>query len=254
MLASERQHHLLQLIERQEVVRTLDLADLYQVSAETIRRDFLLLEQAGKIRRIHGGAQSLSTRHQLQSFSQRENIQTEQKRAIARTALQLIHADSIYGFDSSTTALALVSQLPDLAYRAITNSHRVLEHLTHYHQVELISTGGRYQSKTQTYVGGDSINTLRHHNINISFLSCVGFDLQRGASESFEQQATFKERLVEYSEKIVLLIDSSKFEQQSEYFFAEPKKIHQIITDSAIEPTIAQAIQERGIDLIIADS
>ena len=47
MLASERQDHLVQLIESQEVVRTLDLADLYQVSAETIRRDFLLLEQAG---------------------------------------------------------------------------------------------------------------------------------------------------------------------------------------------------------------
>ena len=154
MLASERQDHLVQLIESQEVVRTLDLADLYQVSAETIRRDFLLLEQAGKLRRIHGGAQSLTTRSQLQSFSQRENIQTKQKQAIARTALQLIHADSIYGFDSSTTALALVNELPDLAYRAITNSHRVLEHLTHYKQVELISTGGRYQSKTQTYVGG----------------------------------------------------------------------------------------------------
>ena len=160
----------------------------------------------------------------------------QQKQAIARTALQLIHADSIYGFDSSTTALALVNELPDLAYRAITNSHRVLEHLTHYKQVELISTGGRYQSKTQTYVGGDSINTLRHHNINISFLSCVGFDLQRGASESFEQQATFKERLVEYSEKIVLLIDSSKFSQQSEYFFAQSLK--KSIKSSPTKPSI----------------
>lgn len=253
MLATERHLQILSIIEERGTVRTIDLAEEFNVTDETIRRDFQSLAENDQIARIHGGARSLSGRPKLQSFTERRSLNIESKRAIAQAALSLIQPDRTYAFDSSTTAFALIANLPDIPYRVVTNSHAVLDHLLSFEQVQVISTGGRYHRKTHTYVGGDSINTLRHHRIQTAFISCIGFDTERGASEGFEQQATLKERLVEFAEEVVLLIDSSKFAVQSEYFFADAKSISRIITDSGISPELAAEIRSKGIKLTIAE-
>lgn len=252
MLAPERQQQILSLLEEKGTVRTIDLAEEFQVTDETIRRDLQVLADNHQLTRIHGGASSLSGRPKLQSYSERRGLNVESKQRIAEAALELIQPGRTYAFDSSTTAFSLVSALPDLPYRVVTNAYAVLDHLIRMENVELVSTGGRYHPKTHTFVGGDSIDTLRRHNINTAFISCVGFDPVRGASEGFEQQATFKERLVQFADDVVLLVDSSKFNQRSEYFFAGLEQISRIITDEAIDPAIASELAAMGIPLTIA--
>lgn len=253
MLASERHLQILSILELRGNVRTIELAEEFDVTDETIRRDFQLLADNDQLTRIHGGARSTSGRPKLQSFTERRGHHPESKRLIAQAAVNLIQPDRTYAFDSSTTAFALVASLPDLPYRVVTNSHAVMDHMLCFEQVQLISTGGRYHHKTHTYVGGDSINTLRHHHIHTAFVSCIGFDTERGASEGFEQQATFKERLVQYADEIVLLIDSSKFTVHSEYFFAESKSISRIITDREVSAGLTAEIRSKGIKLTIAN-
>jgi DeoR/GlpR family transcriptional regulator of sugar metabolism len=246
MLAPERQQIILSLLEERGLVRTVDLAEEFQVTDETIRRDLQSLSQTAQVKRIHGGASSITGRPRLQSFHERRNLQVEAKAAIAQVALDRVHPGHTYAFDSSTTAFALVRALPDLPYRVLTNSFAVLDHFTQFSEAELISVGGRYHPKTHTFVGGDTIDTMRRHNIHTAFISCIGYDTERGASEGFEQQATFKQRLVEHAETVILLIDSSKFDHRSEYFFAEPEKISEIITDDGIAPSIIARIRKRS--------
>ena len=252
MLAPERQQQILALLAERGTVRTIDLAEEFQVTDETIRRDLQVLADNDQLTRIHGGASSRSGRPNLRSFTERSALNIERKETIAKAAVELIQPGQTYAFDSSTTAVSLVSMLPDLPYRVVTNAFAVLERLTLMEKVEVISTGGRYHPKTCTFVGGDSINSLRRHHINTAFISCIGFDIERGASEGFEQQATFKERLVQHAEEVVLLLDSSKFNQASEYFFAEFSDISRIITDSDISAELVEAIHAKGIELSIA--
>ncbi|NQY33262.1 MAG: DeoR/GlpR transcriptional regulator [Coraliomargarita sp.] len=252
MLAPERHNQILSLLEEKGTVRTIDLAEEFQVTDETIRRDLQILADNQQLTRIHGGASSLSGRPKLQSYTERRGLHVENKRLIAEAALELIQPGLTYAFDSSTTAFSLVSTLPDLPYRVVTNAYAVLDHLIRMENVELVSTGGRYHPKTHTFVGGDSIDTLRRHNINTAFISCIGFDTERGASEGFEQQATFKERLVQFADNVVLLVDSSKFDQRSEYFFAGLEQISRIVTDKNIAPDIAADLKAKGIALTIA--
>ncbi|MGJ8640121.1 MAG: DeoR/GlpR family DNA-binding transcription regulator [Opitutaceae bacterium] len=253
MLAQERHQQILSLLEERGTVRTIDLADEFQVTDETIRRDLQVLADEKQLARIHGGASSLSGRPKLQSFSERSNLNIDSKNAIAMAAVELIQPGRTYAFDSSTTAVALVSALPDLPYRVVTNALAVIEQLTSKESIELISTGGRYHSKTHTFIGGDSINTLRHHHIHTAFISSIGFDIERGASEGFQQQATFKQRLVQFAEEVVLLIDSSKFYQRSEYYFSEVERITRIVTDNKISAALASEIRAKGIQLTIAE-
>ena len=114
MLAPERQQQILTLLEERGTVRTIDLAEEFQVTDETIRRDLQNLAENGQLSRIHGGASSLSGRPKLQSFMERRSINVDRKRAIALAAVELIQPGRTYAFDSSTTVFELVSSLPEL--------------------------------------------------------------------------------------------------------------------------------------------
>ncbi len=252
MLAPERHQQILHLLEERGTLRTVDLAEQFQCTDETIRRDLQILAANNQLARVHGGASSLSGRPALQSFTQRSQLEIGRKQAIAKTALELIKPGHTYAFDSSTTALSLVSILPDQPYRIVTNAYAVMNRLIHLDNVDLISTGGRYHAKTQTFVGSDSIDTLRRHNVNTAFISCIGIECQRGVSEGFEEQATFKERLIQYAEETVLLVDSTKFNQSADYFFANLNQISRIITDNGIPAKVAKEFSTAGCELIIA--
>jgi DeoR/GlpR family transcriptional regulator of sugar metabolism len=252
MLASERQNQILALIEERGSVRTVDMAEEFAVTDETIRRDLQVLSDARRITRIHGGATSLSGRPKLRSFTERRIRQVGAKQAIARAALEKIEPGRTYAFDSSTTAFELVDLLPDLPLRVVTNAYAVLDRLVAHDRTELISTGGRYHPKTQTFVGGDSIENLKRHNVHTAFVSCVGLDLKRGASEGFEEQVAFKERLVNWADEVVLLVDSSKFGERSEYFFAEIGAFRSVITDGGAAPSFIEALRGRGVEVTVA--
>jgi DeoR/GlpR family transcriptional regulator of sugar metabolism len=252
MLAPERQRHILTLLEERGTVRTMDLAEEFQVTDETIRRDLQILANNQQLTRIHGGASSLNGRPKLQSFTERRLLEVDKKEAIARAALELIQPGETYAFDSSTTAFALVTMMPDLPYRVLTNAYAVLDQLVSSEQIELISTGGTYHPKTQTFISGDSYGMLRRHNINCAFVSCIGLDINRGPSEGFEQQAVFKEILIQVAQRVVLLVDSTKFNQHSEYFFASLRNISEIITDNAADPEFVEDLRTQGCSVTIA--
>ena len=220
MLAPERYQQILGRLEAHGVVRTIDLAKALEVTDETIRRDLQILESEGKLTRVHGGASNQKSSFELRSFNERRDLNICSKQAIAKAALSLIQPQHTYAFDSSTTALALIALLPNQPYRVITNAHAVMEDLKNKEAIELISTGGRYH---------------------------------RGASEGFEEQASYKERLTILAEKVILLVDSSKFESRSEYFFAATQDIDHIVCDHGISIEFEQKIRSMGIRLTIAE-
>ena len=253
MLAPERYQQILERLEAHGVVRTIDMAKALEVTDETIRRDLQILESEGKLTRVHGGASNQKSSFELRSFNERQNLNIAAKQAIAKAALSLIQPQHTYAFDSSTTALALIALLPNLPFRVITNAHAVMEDLKNKEAIELISTGGRYHPKTNTYVGGYSMQALSRHKVHAAFISCIGFDAERGASEGFEEQASYKERLTILAEEVTLLVDSSKFESRAEYFFAATQNIDHIVCDHGISSKFEQKIRSMGIRLTIAE-
>lgn len=253
MLAPERHRKILALLEERGTVRTMDLAEALEVTDETIRRDLQVLADEQQLTRVHGGASSLNGRPKLQSFTERRALQVDQKKAIARAALEWIQPGKTYAFDSSTTGFELVCALPDLPLRILTNAYAVIDHVIRMESIELISTGGRYHSKTQTFIGGESYAALRRHNINTAFVSCIGLDPEQGPSEGFEEQAIFKETLIQMAESVVLLVDSSKLNRRSEYFFAGFNHLSTIITDCDADPKFVKRIQKHGCKVILAE-
>ncbi len=231
----------------------MELAEQFGVTDETMRRDLQTLAENQLLIRVHGGAKSFGGNSSLQSLTERNTINTEKKKLIAREALKYIESGKTYAFDSSSTVFALVSILPREPIRVITNAYSVINQMVAMDYIDLHATGGRYHAKTQTFVGGNSVEILSRHNINTAFVSCVGLDLERGVSESFEQQAVFKEQLVKYAERVILLVDSTKFNTRADDFFAKLDRIDLMITDSEVDPGIVNEFRKAGCEIEIAD-
>ena len=210
MLPPERQNLILAKLAEADSVRTIELAALLEVTDETIRRDLETLENRGDLIRIHGGAvKAAHTREEL-PLTERQLVNREAKTAIARLAAQRIQPNDTIFIDASSTALTLAEFLPDFPPTVLTNAHNVVAALAARDGLDLICTGGLYESRSRSYVGLTAEMVLRKHNIHRMFFSCNGVHLDRGVSETNSRQAAFKERVISCSEEICLLADSTK--------------------------------------------
>lgn len=91
MFAEERRAEIAKLVASARRVNGADLARRYDVTMETVRRDLAALEEAGKLRRVHGGAVTIEQSTSLESsISSRQGMNTPEKRRIATKAYQML--------------------------------------------------------------------------------------------------------------------------------------------------------------------
>jgi len=250
MLAIERHRRILELLQGAGTLRTTEISSALGVSDETVRKDFEVLENQGELVRMHGGASRVEKIRRELAFTERQAIQREEKRAIARLAVQRIQPNETIFLDASSTVLTLAEFLPDLPLTILTNALNVLTALADRPNLDLMSTGGLFDAKSRSFVGLTAEKSLQRYNIHRAFLSGSGLDLARGASESNARQAAFKERVIATSEEVVFLADHTKLGRKASFFFADLNEIHCVITDQGADAEIMGALQNLGVGMI----
>ncbi|MDQ1912738.1 DeoR/GlpR family DNA-binding transcription regulator [Paenibacillus sp. GD4] len=251
MLVAERYEKIVGLVNQRGSIRVSELSDIFQVTEETIRRDLDRLEQAGRLRRSHGGAVSVKDGQQPEiPFFEREITYAEEKKRIAQAAIKRIDPNDRILLDASSTAWYMASEVPDVPLTVLTNSIKVATELSGKEKIEVISTGGILAQRSLSFVGPLAERSLDGYYVDKLFLSCKGVHLERGISESNELQARMKERMIGMASEVILLVDSSKFGQQSFTHVSDLSEIDVIITDRRIAPETLEQLQDRGITVI----
>lgn len=253
MLAIERHRLLLDLLQKSGSVRTAEAARALGVTEETVRRDFEKLEAEGTLLRSHGGAVRLEPSRQEVSEEERahQNIQAKQK--IARVALGHIRAGQTLLFDASTTVRQLAEMLPDQPLTIMTNGIRTALILTQKPAINVILLGGNIHNNSLSCAGDAAELALDLIHIDTAFLSCRGFDVNRGPSEASEGQARLKRRIFERADNVFLLADTSKIGVSSSFFFARPSELTALISDQTPDCETQAALQASGVEILIAN-
>jgi DeoR family transcriptional regulator, L-fucose operon activator len=251
MLVAERYDKIVKLVNEHGSMRVTELSDRCQVTEETIRRDLDRLERQGLLRRSHGGAVSVQDEQPETPFSEREIMHAEEKRRIAEQAVRLIEPQDRILLDASTTAWYMAASLPDIPLTVLTNSIRVATQLSNREKIEVISTGGQLVSRSLSFVGPLAERSLETYYVNKLFLSCQGVHLERGVSESNELQGRVKQKMVGMADQVILLADASKFGVQAFAHVMNLNEVDQLITDSRIERSMVERLQEQDIQVTI---
>ncbi|MBT2291176.1 DeoR/GlpR transcriptional regulator [Paenibacillus albidus] len=231
MLIADRYEKIVELVNERGSIRVSELSVLCQVTEETIRRDLDRLEKAGRLLRSHGGAVSLRDRQPETPFTEREITSAAEKQNIAREAVMMIKPGDRIVLDASTTAWYMASQLPDMPLTVLTNSIKVAAELSSKERIEVLSTGGQLTRRSMSFVGPLAERSLDLYHVDKLFFSCKGFHFERGASESNEQQAMVKRKMIDIADRVILLADSSKFGIQAFTHVAKTEELHEIVTD-----------------------
>jgi DeoR/GlpR family transcriptional regulator of sugar metabolism len=253
LLAVERQRIILEILEREGVVRNTELKDLLNVSAATIRSDLRELEKAGACETVWGGAVSKRppVGDQGTLLQERSKLNPEVKRRIGARAAQLVDVGQTIIVDAGTTTVELVHHLPrDLDFlRIVTPALNVAAAAAQFPNIELVMTGGILRHLTRSLFGPSTIRSLELINADWVFLATGGFDVEHGITTSNMLEVEVKRTMISRAARIALLADSSKFGRMRSLTVMPLDKVDVLITDTNLSDQNTRILEELGIEV-----
>jgi DeoR family fructose operon transcriptional repressor len=255
MTTYERRQSLLDMLRKQPGLRVPEIAATLKVSEGTVRNDLNALEQQGSLMRVHGGA-VLNAQDQFQSnsFSRRFDQNAAAKLAIAREAAALVSDGDSILLDASSTAYYFAKALAKhQRLRVMTNGFEVAGELAQNTTNTVILIGGIVNNDSSAVTGLLSEHVIEELHIQKAFLSCSGFSLERGMTEVNLAEAQLKRKVIESSQELFALVDSSKFGKEDLTSFARPEKIRRLFTDRQLSPEWRERLRQAGMDFAICD-
>jgi len=251
----ERRQSLLDILRKQPGLRVPELAQALNISEGTVRNDLNALEEEGRLKRVHGGA-ILNDQDQFQniSFVRRYKQSVAAKLAIAReAALLVMNGDSIL-LDASSTCYYFARELSERQeLRVVTNGFEVARELAQNTSNTVILIGGVVNNNSSSVTGLLSERIIEELNIQKAFLSCSGFSLERGMTEILLAEAQIKRKVIESSQQLFALVDSTKFGKEDLTSFASPKKIARLFTDNQLSSEWAARLKQAGVEFTICE-
>ncbi|MCO6553157.1 MAG: DeoR/GlpR transcriptional regulator [Gilliamella sp.] len=263
MLILERQQMIIELLKQHNSLTVTDMAKLCSVSKETLRRDLRVLEKKGMICRSHGGAMltELFSHEPIvppilntskPSFRQKILVNAEIKTRIARKALQFVNNADRIALDSSSSCWFLSRQLPNVDMTVITHSINVVQTLAAKSQIQIFVLGGAYFAKNEDMVGTLTEKMLAEFKIDTLFISCDGLDFDNGLSDNNEYHARLKKQMILTARKVIVLADSSKFNQNAFAKICNLGDIDVLITDKKIDKLLQKEMDWHSVNVVIA--
>lgn len=251
MLVIERQNKIVDIVNERKSIRVSELSKIFSVTEETIRRDLEKLENENKLARSHGGAVSIQTNGDVPEipFPEREITNVKEKKEIASEAVKLVNPGDKIILDASTTAWYMAKKLPDIPLTVLTNSVSVISELSTKSRINVIATGGTLLTRSLSFVGPLAEGSLDFYHVNKAFISCKGLHLERGISESNEQQARVKKKMIDIADTTYILVDHTKIGVQAFAHVGDLTIIDHVITDGAVDENIIHQIKEGSLDV-----
>ena len=254
MLTEERRARMIQMLQEENVLQVPELAELFDVSLATIRRDLTTLENDGYLRRVYGGAVSL--RKPIASgdaFKIRSLEWQNEKAAIGRLAASLVEPGDTVLLDVGTTTLEVARAMK---YRenitVLTNSLPILNELVDS-SLNVYSLSGRMRKSEFSFVGNLISNTVHSFHISKVFIGCGGYSLEFGLTEHIYDSAQNRNFFIEQSDEAILVTDSRKFGNNAAVLVENSSMVKTIVTDSHLSEEWRRRIRAKGIRLLIAD-
>jgi len=257
-MKEKRQQEILAALEQYHFLNTRQCAALFNRSEATLRRDFILLQQAGLVKRLHGGIRALTDDHSspLAPVNLRGSWNQDQKRLLAETAVKYIGQGESIMIHGGTTTARLAPYL-DRSHRIITNSPSLCSALTLRFPSdgpEVILAGGQYDFRSGLIRGTKCCTFMNEYQCDLAIASPFGCD-SAGILEADDEFAELLRVILRNSRRKILLMDSSKFHRHGIRRVMSWDKIDLLITTfDRDNHDILREIRRHGTEVVIVPS
>lgn len=253
MYAEERQQEILRRARAIGRVDVLTLAEEFAVTTETIRRDLTVLERAGVLRRVHGGAIPVERLGFEPALAARDEVMTEEKERIAKAALAELPEDGAIIIDAGSTTGRLARALPaDRELTVIVNSPPLATSLATRANLSVIMLGGRVRGRTLATVDDWALRPLADLHVDVAFMGANGCSVTKGLTTPDPAEAAIKRAMIGAAERSVVLADHTKFSGVYLTRFATLSEIDMVISDDGLDPAVAADVAASGPEVVRA--
>ncbi|MFZ5825873.1 MAG: DeoR/GlpR family DNA-binding transcription regulator [Bacillota bacterium] len=256
VIAAARRLQISHIIAQEGQVRVADLAERFQVSDETIRRDLADLETQGLVERNYGGA-VLRSRNGvgvvLPPLEERQSTLQAEKERIGQLAASLVRPGQVVILDAGSTTRQVARHLAAVPrLTVITNDLAIADELRSAEEVRVLVTGGYLKPRSRSLIGPEAVSFLQRYHADIVFLGTSGITLERGLTASDMFEAETKAAMLRAARQAVLVADHSKFGCTHLALFAPVTGVNTIVTDGSVSAGEAEAIRAVGVEVLVA--
>ncbi|GAA4265440.1 DeoR/GlpR family DNA-binding transcription regulator [Frondihabitans peucedani] len=250
MYAPERHLRIVEEARQHGRVDVRDLAELLEVTPETIRRDLTSLERRGLVRRAHGGAIPVERITFHPGVGDRGGINTAEKMVIAQAAVDEIPENGSIIIDAGTSTILLAQMLPsDRGLTVVTHSLPVAMAVASRPGIDLHLLGGSVRRDSLAGVGTWTHQLVGMVSVDAAFISVGGITPERGLTTHNIAEAAVKSALIKAARRSILLADHTKFGREEFGRVAPIAAIDTIITDPAVNLDLVREVEGAGTEV-----
>ncbi|MBQ8164902.1 MAG: DeoR/GlpR transcriptional regulator [Clostridia bacterium] len=251
MLAIERKKLILEQLQRDKKVIVSDLAKIFDVTEETIRRDLEKLEREGFAQKIYGGAVLKESFNVDLPYAVRKRSNVTDKQYIAGLIADMIQDGDNIMLDASSTALFVAQNIKSKKnITIITNSIEIICEVSDRNSWKVISTGGTLKEGALALVGLQATRTINNYHVDLAVFSCKGISVDNGLTDSNENDAEIKKAIIASAHRKILAVDHSKFDIVSFVGISDLKNIDLVVTDRKPENKWIETFEKEKVELI----
>jgi DeoR family fructose operon transcriptional repressor len=253
MYAEERQQAILLKARTDGRVDVVGLAEELGVTTETVRRDLTVLERAGVVRRVHGGAIPVERLGFEPALSARDAVMTGEKERIAKAALAELPEEGSVIIDAGTTTGRMVEILPaDRELTVVVNSPPLAASLALRPNLTVLMLGGRVRGRTLATVDDWALAPLSQLCVDVAFMATNGVSVRRGLTTPDVVEAAVKRAMIGAARRTVLLADHTKFGNDCLARFGAVEDVDALITDGGLDDETASDFEQAGVRVVRA--
>ena len=244
-LVNDRRNEIVRLLQERREVTVEELAESFDTSLMTIRRDLQLLEERGLIERFYGGARSLTS---PKPMSREQEIAMYRDIIAGVAATMVADGDTIF-INGSSTALGLLRYIGDRRVHVITNNGRSVN-MPPSENVRGVLTGGRIHDGSGILVGDDAMRNLLSAYADKAFLGFAGISANGEVACDIPTEIGINELMASHCKELYIMTDYTKLGKTSSFASCSLEQRWTLITDEKADPQVVARLRDQGMRVI----
>ncbi len=254
MTPNPRQALLLDEVRAKGSVSVEALAERFDVTLQTVRRDVKLLSDAGLLARFHGGVRVPSSTTENIAYRQRQLLNESAKQAIARTVAAAVpHGCSLIINIGTTTEAIARELLHHKGLRVITNNLNVAAILSDNPECEVIVAGGVVRSRDRGIVGEVTVDFMQQFKVDIGLIGISGIEADGTLRDYDYREVKVARAIIEHSREVWVAADHSKFNRPAMVQLARFDQIDALFTDQPPPAPFPTLLAEASVNCVTCE-
>lgn len=249
---SERQRRIVELVEGAGFATIAELADKFDVTTQTIRRDVNALCVTQHLARFHGGV-GLPNSVVNEDYTERRSALTSAKDEIGRIVRSIIpnHA-SLFMNIGTTTEAAARHLLDHQDLRVVTNNLHIADIFSKVAGFDVMVAGGYVRGSDGGVVGEAAIDFLRSFRLDYGIIGISGIEADGSLLDFDFREVKAAQAIIANARKTILLADHTKFGRAAMAKVASLDDIDVLITDLPVPAVFEDLLSASGVEVLVA--